>query len=336
MLRRWMRGKRVGLLAVAAAVICAGCGGAAHRANPAPRRASMILDFTPNAVHAGIYSALARHFDAASGVKLHVLVPSATTDSIKLLAGGRVDFAVLDLHDLAIARERGTPIVGIMALVQRPLSAVVAAPRVASPRQLVGQTVGITGVPSDTAVLHSVVAGAGGNPSRVKTITIGFNAVADLLAGRVTAATAFWSDEGVTLSERRPGFHSFRVDRYGAPSYPELVVCATSSTLAHHRGLAEAVVQSLQRGYAFTLAHPGQSAGDLERLVTGLDPKLVAPELQALLPAFRSPGGAVGSLNRRRLTAWAAWEARFGIVKRPPEVASTFDFGIAAAPHERR
>ena len=89
----------------------------------------------------------------------------------------------------------------------------------------------MTGVPSDTAVLHSMVAGAGGDPAGVKTITIGFNAVADLLAGRVAAATAFWNDEGVTLRAHNPGFHVFRVDHYGAPAYPELVLCATAASL---------------------------------------------------------------------------------------------------------
>src|SRR5579884_3407958 len=117
-----------------------------------------------------------------------------------------------------------------MAIVERPLSAVIAAPGIASPKALQGKTVGITGVPSDTAVLRSVVAGAGGDPAKVRTITIGFNAVADLLAGRVSAATAFWNDEGVTIRSRRPGFHVFRVDGYGAPSYPELVLCVTRAT----------------------------------------------------------------------------------------------------------
>src|SRR5579884_596942 len=114
-----------------------------------------------------------------------------------------------------------------MAIVERPLSAVIAAPGIASPKALQGKTVGITGVPSDTAVLRSVVAGAGGDPSKVKTVTIGFDAVADLLAGRVAAATAFWNDEGQAIRSKRPGFHIFRVEDYGAPSYPELVLCAT-------------------------------------------------------------------------------------------------------------
>ncbi len=318
----------MGVLGLAALAL-AGCG--SRESAAAPRSASLILDFTPNAVHAGIYSALARHLDRANRLSLHVIVPSATTDSIRLLEAGRADFAVLDIHDLAIARERGTDLVGIMALVERPLAAVIAAPRFPSPTTLSGQTVGITGVPSDTAVLDSIVAGAGGNPRRLHTVTIGFNAVADLLAGKVAAATAFWNDEGVTVQRERPGFHVFRVDRYGAPSYPELVVCATASELRRRPGLAGSLVRSLISGYRFTLAHPAQSAAELERLVPGLDPALVNAELRALLPAFRARDGRVGELDRSVLAGWARWEVRFGIVSRAPAVAAAFDPSFAAA-----
>src|SRR5207302_2111120 len=176
----------------------------------------------------------------------------------------------------------------------RPLAAVIAAPQIRTPRQLQGPPVGVTGVPSDTAVLHSIVAGSAGYPHRVRTITIGFNAVADLLAGRVAAATAFWSDEGVTLERRRPGFHDFRVDDYGAPQYPELVVCATRPTLVHDPSLASDLVQTLVDGYGFTISNPRRSAADLEAFAPGLDPSLVSAELGALLPAFAGRGGRVG------------------------------------------
>jgi putative hydroxymethylpyrimidine transport system substrate-binding protein len=318
------------------ALIAAGCGSSSQAPAPASspasrvKNATLVLDFTPNAVHAGIYSALARHYDRDQGVRIEPIVPSASTDSIRLLETGRADFAILDIHDLAIARERGADIVGIMAIVERPLAAVIAAPQIRSPRQLEGTTVGITGVPSDTAVLHSIVAGAGGLPSRVRTITIGFNAVADLLAGRVPAATAFWNDEGVTLATRRPGFHSFRVEDYGAPAYPELVLCATGSAIHADPGLARAVVRALVRGYEFTLAHPQQSASELESLAPGLDRKLIANQLAVLLPALRGADGRVGTLGAAGLQAWAAWETRFGIVPKPPNVSATFDPAFAA------
>jgi ABC-type nitrate/sulfonate/bicarbonate transport system substrate-binding protein len=303
----------------------AGCGSTAKPGSRALKHAVLILDFTPNAIHSGIYSALARSYDVDAGVRLHVIAPAASTDSIKLLETGRVNFAILDIHDLAIARERGEDIVGIMAIVERPLASVIAAPGIRTPRQLAGRTVGVTGDPSDYAVLDSIVAGAGGDVHKLHEITIGFDAVPDLLAGRVAAATAFWNDEGVALTHARPGFHIFQVYDYGAPSYPELVLCATGSTLRHDPALATDVVRALVRGYKFTLANPRASAADLERLVPGLEPKLVSEELAGELPAFKGPDGQVGELDPQILRAWAAWEARFGIVKHPPDLALMFD-----------
>jgi putative hydroxymethylpyrimidine transport system substrate-binding protein len=292
------------------------------------RNATLVLDFTPNAVHAGIYTALARGYDRAQGVDLHVVAPSASTGSIKLLETGRANFAILDLHDLAIARERGEAIKAIMAIVERPLAAVIAAPQIHNPRQLQSRTVGVTGVPSDTAVLRSIVAGSGGDPAAVKQVVIGYDAVPDLIAGRVAAVTSFWNDEGVTLQRRDAGVHIFRVDEFGAPSYPELVLCATSSSLRTDPGLARAVVRALVAGYRLALADPAVAAASLESRVAGLDPKLVTAELAALRPAFAAPDGRVGELDLARLRSWASWEAKFGIVRRVPDVASMFAPGF--------
>jgi putative hydroxymethylpyrimidine transport system substrate-binding protein len=318
------------LAAVFTAVsLVAGCGGSSGGAGRSVRTATLVLDFTPNPVHVGIYAALARHFDTAAGVRLHVIAPSASTDSIRLLETGRVNFAILDIHDLAIARERGEDVVGILPIVERPLASVIAEPAVTSPRGLIGRTVGISGDPSDTAVLDSIVAGAGGQPKRLKTITIGFNAVSDLLAGKVAGATAFWNDEGVTLARRRPGFHVFRVENYGAPSYPELVVCATAKGLKANPGLARDVVRALVRGYDLALARPAAGQRALESQVPGLDHALDTAELAGLGAAFRGPEGRFGVLDTALLGRWSAWEARFGIVKSPPDVATTFDARFA-------
>jgi ABC-type nitrate/sulfonate/bicarbonate transport system substrate-binding protein len=326
-----MRRRICFLLALATLLTLGGCGSAAKPAGHAPQHATLMLDFTANAIHTGIYAALARGYDREAGVRLHVLQPAASTDSIKLLEAGRVNFAILDIHDLAIARARGEDIVGIMAIVERPLAAVIAAPGITSPRQLAGRTVGVTGDPSDYAVLDSIVAGAGGDPHKLHDITIGYDAVPDLLGGHVAAATAFWNDEGVAVTHARSGFHIFQVYDYGAPSYPELVLCATAATLRHHPALATGVVTALVRGYRFTLAHPQRAAADLERLVPGLEHKLVTEELAGELPAFKGPDGQIGELDPRVLKAWALWEARFGIVRRPPNLAAMFDRRFLAA-----
>jgi putative hydroxymethylpyrimidine transport system substrate-binding protein len=306
-------------------VALAGCGGAARE-----RRATLLLDFTPNAAHSGIFSAVARGYDRRAGVRLAVRQPSASTDSVKLLIAGRADAAVLDIHDLAIARERGRDVIGVLPLVERPLAALLAVPAVHSPRQLEGHRVGVTGLPSDDAVLRSIVRGAGGDPGRVSTVTIGFNAVAGLLTRRVAGATGFWNVEGVALRRRSPDYREFRVDSYGAPSYPELVVCVTGPTLRRHPELVGALRRALTGGYEFALTHPRAAVRDLVSRA-GLDRAVAADQLAAIRPAM-TLDGRFGVLDPARLRAWGAWEARFGVVPRPPDVARAFDLAGARQP----
>jgi putative hydroxymethylpyrimidine transport system substrate-binding protein len=332
-----MTRRHAALAAVVAALLVgafAGGGPAPARATAAakpaagPRTASLMLDFTPNAIHSGIYAALARHYDTRNGIHLQVRIPGQSTDAISLLSAGRVNFAILDIHDLAIADEQGHHLVGIMALEQRPLASVIAQPRFRSPKQLDGQTIGVTGDPSDLAVLRSVVAGGGGRPSTLKTITIGYNAVPDLISGRVAAATAFWNDEGVQLSHQRPAFNVFRVEDFGAPSYPELVLCATSAELKRDPALARAVVRTLVDGYRYVLAHPLRAEADLESQVSGLSERAVSQQLAAELPAFLPHHGPYGALEPSVLDAWARWEVRFGIVRHRPDIRTIFDRGF--------
>jgi putative hydroxymethylpyrimidine transport system substrate-binding protein len=313
------------LLSLGVLVALAGCGQTKDRLT----QATLVLDFTPNAVHAGIYTALARDYDRSAGVDLHVEQPSESTDSVKLLLSGRTNFAVLDIHDLAIARASGQQVVGVLPLVERPLAAVITQPQIKHPTELEGRTVGVTGLSSDEAVLRSVVAGAGGDAKLVKRVNIGFNAVPALLAHRVDAVTAFWDVEGIALSHARPGTREFRVDEYGAPPYPELVLCVTRSEIDHHRALVDKVVAAIRRGYGVTVNDPTASLEDLLKEVPSLNRATLTAQMTSLRGAFVGAANHFGELNLTRLRTWAAWEARFGIVAKPPEVDTMFDPSFA-------
>jgi ABC-type nitrate/sulfonate/bicarbonate transport system substrate-binding protein len=212
-----------------------------------------------------------------------------------------------------------------MALVQRPLAAVIAQPGVRSPRDLEGRRVGVTGLPSDEAVLRSVVQGGGGDPERVRVTTIGFNAVASLLARRVSAATAFWNVEGLALKRRRPGFREFRVDDFGAPSYPELVLAVSRETLRDRPSVIRAALRGIARGYETTRRDPEGSVGDLLSRVRGADRAELLAQLDAVGPAFTAGADRFGELDEKRLREWAAWEVRFGIVEKRPDVDQAFE-----------
>jgi putative hydroxymethylpyrimidine transport system substrate-binding protein len=308
------------LAAVLALVGVAGCGG--DGAEPgAPQGATLVLDFTPNAVHSGIYSALARGHYREVGVDLEVQAPGESTDAPKLLGAGRVEFAILDIHDLGIARERGIDLVGVAPIVQRPLAAVLARADgpVRRPRDLEGRQVGVTGLPSDEAVVESEVKADGGDPARVDEITIGFTAVASLAADKVDAATAFWNAEGVALRRQGVPLRIFKVDRFGAPPYPELVLTTSRKTLEGDPELVEAVVAATRRGYALTRANPEGALHELLSANPELDRAEQQAQLDVLLPILRPL-----PFDRQVLREWAAWDLEHGLLEEPLAVEKAF------------
>jgi len=308
-----------------AAVLALALGACGDGAEPgASREATLVLDFQPNAVHAGLYAGLAEGEFARRGIELEIREPSASTDAPKLLAAGRAEFAILDIHDLGLARERGIDVVGVAAIVQRPLAAVIAADRdeIRRPRDLEGGTVGVTGLPSDDAVLDAVLEAGGADPDAVERVTIGFDSVAALSAGRLDAATAFWNAEGVALRGLGVPTREFRVDEYGAPSYPELVLATSEETLAEQPELVEDAVAATARGYEAAVDDPGAAIEALANRVDGLDTDEQHAQLRALLDA-----GALSAelgLEEDALAGWARWSVANGILGRRPPVRQTF------------
>jgi putative hydroxymethylpyrimidine transport system substrate-binding protein len=300
------------LTASAALVACGGDDG--------DEQATLALDFQPNAAHAGIYAALGDDLDADRGLDLRVRVPSASTDSLKLLAAGRADVSVVDIHDLGLARQEGSDLVGVGALVQRPLAAVIARRgEVRRPRDLEGRRVGVTGLPSDDAVLRAVVEDDGGDFDRVGRVTIGFAAVPSLIARRVDAVVSFWNAEGVALRQQGVPTREFRVDEHGAPRYPELVLVTERETLSQRPELVEDVLGTVAAGTRAALADRGAAVAELVD-ASGADEQLVRAQLAAIAPALRPPV----RLDREALQEWAEFDARFGILERPPDVERAF------------
>jgi putative hydroxymethylpyrimidine transport system substrate-binding protein len=317
------------LAAVLLAAVASGCGGDGAEPGapdgatmPASSKATLVLDFTPNAVHSGIYAARSQGFYADEGVDLAVREPGETSDAPKLLAAGKTDFAILDIHDLGIAREHGLDLVGVMPIVNAPLASVIARGDgpVKRPRDLDGNSVGVTGLPSDEAVVDSEVSADGGDPAGVKRVTIGFNAVASLAAGKVDAATGFWNAEGIALRRNGVPIRVFKVNEYGAPRYPELILTVSRETLDHRPDLVHEVVAATDLGYEYAVDEEEGAIEDLLEASPGLDPDEQAAELKALAPDLKPE-----PFDSHVLREWAAWDLKHGLLERPLDVRRAFE-----------
>jgi putative hydroxymethylpyrimidine transport system substrate-binding protein len=292
------------LLAAATLALC-GCGSA----DDGMTHATLILDFTPNAVHAGIYRALAAGYYRRAHIDLHVEAPSATVEPLSLVGAGRAQFGLADGSDVATAIAHGAGDEAVMALVQRPVGGLIAlaSERLRSPAQLQGRPVGTTGVPSDLAVLDTEVRHAGGDPARVHVTTVGFNGAQALLAGRVAAFTGFVPDDGVGLEAQGHPIAPFWLDRNGGPGYPGLVAFTSRGLARSDPTLVRGFVAATVRGYEDTLRDPARSLRELLGQNPSLPRALTAASLRAYLPLFDAGGVPLGTLRPPRVAELSRW-----------------------------
>jgi ABC-type nitrate/sulfonate/bicarbonate transport system substrate-binding protein len=309
----------------------AGTGSGVHTATATgalakPAKVTLILDFVPNAVHAGIYRALAAGYYRRENIDLQVVQPTSTQETLKLIDADKAQFGLADGSDVAGLIDEGGDAQAVMALVQRPLGGLIAlaSEHLSSPADLAGRTVGITGVPSDLAVLDTELRHAGVSPSRVHVVTVGFNGSQALLAGRIAAFTGFIPDEGVTLEASGHPITAFALDENGGPEYPGLVAFTTRRLIATNPRLVRDFVAATKAGYEDTLRDPARSLDDLLRSNPSLSRKLTAASLDVYLPLFSGSSSATttakvpfGTLQSPNVAAMSAWMLQSRLIHAP-------------------
>ena len=141
-------------------------------------------------------------------------------------------------------------------------------------------------------------------------MTIGFNAVASLAAGKVDAATGFWNAEGVALRRQGVPIRVFKVDRYGAPPYPELIL--TDLAADARTTTPSWSTRSSPRPAAATNSPRNTRAGARRpaRGRTRLDRAEQEAQLKVLLPTSPRP------FDPRSCDEWAAWDLEHGLLER--------------------
>jgi putative hydroxymethylpyrimidine transport system substrate-binding protein len=125
-----------------------------------------------------------------------------------------------------------------------------------------------------------------------------------------------------SLNESSP----FRVDDYGAPPYPEVVLITARRTLEQRRERLRHALRAIEQGLRDTLARPDAAARQIASAAETRDVGLIRAQLDAVAPGF-APGLR---LDRDVLEQWADFDARIGIVDRRPDVRLAFDFSLLA------
>ena len=199
---------------LACAFALSACGGGSDDGGEPLQKATLVLDYLPNGVHAGIYDAIAKGYYEGEGIDLKVVTPTSTADTLRLIEAGKADFGLADGIDIATQIDAGRNARAIMAVTQRPSGGLItlADEGIKSPAGLDGKTVGVTGVPSDDAVYKTIVEDDGGDPESNKVVTIGFNGIQALQAGKISAFTGYIPADATAIEAVGKKTRSFAFD----------------------------------------------------------------------------------------------------------------------------
>ena len=298
--------------AVACALALTACGTKQDAISaPGLKRFTVMLDFFPNADHAALYSAIAHGDFRTVGLDVAPEAPAEPAEPLKLLAAGRVDIAISYEPELLLARDQGLKLVAIGALVQRPLTSIIALPgrHVTKVADLAGKKVGTAGIAYQRAELQTALQSAGVSPASVREVNVGFNLIPAMVSGRVDATLGgFWNYEAIQLQQQHRHPVVIPADRAGVPPYDELVLVVRQGE-AHTRGQdLRAFMQALTRGEREVRANPAGAASLVVRASPSLESKLQLESIRRTLPATQ-PADASKPFGWQDPAAWAAFGA---------------------------
>ena len=318
----------VALLLLAA--LLAACGEKEDVLEPrGSKHVELMLDYFPNADHAGIYAAQAGgHFEQA-GLDVAIRQPPDPAAPIKQLAAGRVDLAISYEPEVLRARDQGLPVVSVGAIVQKPLTSIISLPeaKVRGPADLEGKTVGTAGIDYQSAYLRTILLEAGVPPRTVKERNVGFSLTPALLTGRVDAVLgAFWNYEGTELRLKGKRPRIIRMDEAGVPTYNELVLVANERSLERNAETIRAFIGALFRGTRDLREDPDEAIDGLLEANPDLDPELQRAVVKVTLPLFFPPRGRpFGWQDPEQWDAFSAWMKDNRLLEHPPDANASFD-----------
>ena len=314
---------------VALALVLAACGERKEKLAPGKtQQLQLMLDFFPNADHAGIYAAKARGHFKQVGLDVTIRAPSDPSAPIKAVAAGRVDLAISYEPEVLRARARGLKVVSVGALVQRPLTSIIALPgaKIHRAADLRGKKVGTAGIDYQHAFLQAILSKASVDASTVKEQGVGFNLVPALLTKKVDAILGgFLNYEAVDLRLRKKNPVVLPVDKAGVPSYDELVFVTSEGAAKDEGDAIRSFLGAVARGTADLKGKNG--VDPLLSANRDLDPKLqraaVAESLKDKI--FEPPAGKpFGYQDPAQWQAFAAFMKRAGLLQGAGGAAGAF------------
>jgi ABC-type nitrate/sulfonate/bicarbonate transport system substrate-binding protein len=265
-----------------AAVVAAACGSdddgnGNGGADGGLREVTLMLNWTPNTHHGGIYVAQEQGLYREAGLDVTIVEPAAV-GADQAVGTGSAEFGISQAESVLPARAAGVPVVSIATLLPDNDSSLMAlaATGIERPSDLEGTTYGGFGGALETELISTLVECDGGDPDQVEFVEVGnIDYLTGLEQGRFDFVWVFEGWDALRareLSDVEIGSIRFIDHEDCIPNWYTPLVITNEELLADDPELVEAFLAATTEGYQVAIDDPAAAA---EALLAG------APELDA-------------------------------------------------------
>jgi ABC-type nitrate/sulfonate/bicarbonate transport system substrate-binding protein len=283
---------RLAALVAGAAVSLAACSStpATDATSDAPEDltpVSVVLDWTPNTNHSGLYLALANGWYEDAGLDVTVIEPGETS-GLQLLAAGQADFAYSVAEGLLPARAAGADVVSLATVIERNTSSLISLTEdgITRPRDLEGKRYGSYGSELERAIISSLVACDGGDPALVEhTPLVSDDFRIGLTQDQFDLAWVFDAWDTIRLRDvdgMDVSTIAFRDWFDCIPDWYTPLIATSATQIADNPQTVRAFMGATARGYAAAMEDPQAAADALMAAAPELDEALVTASAQWL------------------------------------------------------
>lgn len=270
---------------------------------------TLVLDWTPNTNHTGLYVALEKGYFAENGLNVSIIQPSESS-VLQLLSAGTAQFGIDFQESLTFARDAGMPVVSIAAILQHNTSAF-ATPAdrgITSAKDFEGKTYGGWGMDMETATIRYLMEEAGADFDKVNIVTIGDTD--PLTAMDMNSIDFAWIYEGWEgISAKLKGVELTYVPLGDDPvfDYYTPIIATSEDMITNNREIVEKFMDAVVKGYTFAAENPGESADILLRHAPELDAELVKASQEYLSPRYIDDAESFGVQKAEVWERYTKW-----------------------------
>lgn len=291
---------------------------------------TMVLDWTPNTNHTGLYVAEAQDYFKDQGLDVEIIQPG-DAGADQLVASGKADFGISYQEDVTLARTQGVPLVSIAAIIQHNTSGF-AAPKdkgITSPKDFEGKTYGGWGSPIEKAVIETIMKADGGDVAKMDIINAGDADFFTMTEKDVDFAWIYYGWTGVEAELRGKDIDMVYLTDYSDKlDYYTPVLATNEKMIADKPEIVEKMVAAVAKGYEYAIENPEDAANILLVAAPDLSQDLVINSQKWLADKYQDDAEQWGV---QKLDVWknyADWMTENGVLEGEfdPEQAFTNEF----------